>query len=115
MKLFSQFTHLVNEATGSRPLRWFINEKIRRYGTVTHFKIDNKTRTIEAEVMLKGELEPITITLAGYALERTHAGHALRFAEIKVSRIWMEALARDFLQKPLPLPAEAAKWLALVL
>ena len=109
--LFTRVVHRVNEGLGSLPVRAAANHFMKRYGYMTSLKIDSAAKVIEAEVMLKGETAPITVVVSGYTLD----GGVFRAREVKVSREWMEVLAKEVLAKGVPLPPEIGKWAGLVL
>jgi hypothetical protein len=78
---------------------------------MTSLKIDSAGKVIEAEVMLKGEKEAIRVEVRGYSLE----GGMFRAEGVKVSREWMEVLAREVLSKGVAVPEGMVKWAGLVL
>ena len=83
---------------------------------MTQLKIDPEHRTIDVELMFKGEREPIQIRLSDYSLCSTPDGGAFSAREISVSREWMNVLAEDLLKnRSIPVPASAMKWLKLAL
>lgn len=83
---------------------------------MTELKIDNVRKNIEVTVMLKGESSPIQIKCSQYDLKTDGEIGSLTVGDVSVSREWMNLLATEFLKnRPLPLPASAAKWLKLVL
>ncbi len=83
---------------------------------MTELTIDSDQKIITATLQLKGEKEPIFLRLTHYALETTDGVSTFRAGDVYLSREWMQTLAADFLQnQPLPLPAQAAKWLKMIL
>lgn len=79
---------------------------------MTSLRIDPASRTIEAELLLAGEKEPIRNVARGYEL--TPAGE-FRLGDITISRAWLDTLARDLIAKrPLQVPPEVTKWLKLI-
>lgn len=66
---------------------------LKKYGKMTKLQIDNESKTINAELDLKGEPERIRITLSKYRLTQAVGGNPL-FAPgtIEVSREWLDAL-----------------------
>ena len=91
-----------------------MNHTYARYGKMTELKIDEKAKTIDATVELKGEEEPIRVHVGGYVLDE--GAGTLTVGEVQVSREWMNALANQLLKgKAVPLPAGAVKWLKMVL
>jgi hypothetical protein len=96
--------------------RTFFNTTYARYGTMTQLKIDPERKTIDVELMLRGERDPIQIHLSDYSLCSTPNGGAFSAIDIRVSREWMNVLAEDLLKnRAIPVPASAMKWLKLAL
>jgi hypothetical protein len=116
MGLLDRAAKALDRMTGSAGPRMALNRRIERYGEVTELRIDGERRTIEAELRLRGEREPVRVRVGAYELGRDERGDFLVVREVAVSREWMQALARDHLEGvPLRLPAEAAKVLRLLL
>ena len=90
---------------------------LAKYGTMQNFSVDPQTRTIQVEMLLKGEKEPIQITLRGYEIVEPAGGRpALKIAQVSASREWLEVVLRQFVEgKPFELPAHAAPLLKLLL
>lgn len=92
--------------------RWKANQVLegKGYGTLLDLRLDPKSRTLEAKVLLKGEAEPLDLRL-GYSLG-TSGESTLRVDSFSCSRPWMEALARDLaVGREFPLPPRAATFL----
>lgn len=98
--------------------RQLFNYTYTRYGTMTQLKIDPEAKTIDIELLLKGEKEPIQIHLANYSIQPTPTGDGGIFSvsNVSVSREWMNTLANEALvNRSIPIPASAIKWLKLAL
>lgn len=111
MGLLSQMVRRVNQGLRGLPARMVGNRYLKRYGRMTVLKIDSAGKVIEAEVLLKGEQEPVRVELRGYSVE----GGVFRAEAVTVSRQWMEVLARELLGKGVALPAGMEKYVGLVL
>lgn len=97
-------------------LRLLLNRQYKRYGTMTQLRIDNVAKTVDVELMLQGEKEPISIHIGQYQLSASGESPTLTIGQITISRQWMEAIAADYLRgKPLPLDPHMAKWLGIIL
>ncbi|HVS73334.1 MAG TPA: hypothetical protein VHQ47_18910 [Phycisphaerae bacterium] len=107
----SRVVHRVNEGLGSLPVRAAGNHFMKRYGHMTSLKIDSAARTIDAELMLKGETGPILISLANYSLEEG----TFRAQAVRINREWMQLVAEDVLAKGVAVPGDLGKWLGMVL
>ena len=70
---------------------------LKKYGKMTKLQIDNKNRTIKAELDLKGEQERVQITLSNYRLiQEADRNPMLEPGTIEVSREWLNALFATF-------------------
>jgi hypothetical protein len=102
--------------TGPFAIRQFLNTRYRRFGQMTQLRIDNARKTIDIELLLEGEQEPITIYVPNYTFTPDSPAPTLTLADPKVSRPWLDRLAAELLaNRPLPIPANIANLLRLVL
>ncbi|MGN6368471.1 MAG: hypothetical protein ACTHN5_09440 [Phycisphaerae bacterium] len=114
MGIFEKLTHSVNRLTHWAGVRAYLNHEFRRYGHMTELKIDDEAKRIEVTVMLKGEKEPIHVHVDGYVLDAE--GGTVTVEEVRVSREWMDVLAKEVVKgRKLPLPEGMGKWAKLVL
>lgn len=73
---------------------------LKQYGALTSLKIDRESKTISAELELKGEREGVRIKLSNYRLIETE-GKNPQFepGAIEVSREWLNALLQTLTKK----------------
>ncbi len=96
--------------------RQFLNNYLEKYGSMLNFSVQPETKTIYAEILLKGEESPIKLTLSGYEISGSVDKPVLRVAKTEASREWMAVLLREFFEgKPIDLPPKAAPLLKLLL
>jgi hypothetical protein len=90
---------------------------LEKYGTMLNFSVHPETHTINVEMLLKGEKEPVQLTLRGYEIVEPEGGKpGFRVAEISASREWLEVALRQFVQgRTIELPPHAAHLLKLLL
>ena len=84
-----------------------VASRLEPYGRMLNLAIDSKTKKIRLEILLKGESEPVAITINEYQV--TSAGGADFFVikQASASREWINALLQDFaIDRKLPLPAK---------
>lgn len=74
-----------------------INAKISRYGEIDDFQIDSDNHRILMKIILKGEVEPILLTINRYELINIDEKDYLLIREISSSREWINLAAEDFL------------------
>ena len=83
---------------------------------MTQLKIDPQRKTIDIELSLRGEDNPIQIHISGYDLQPTSDGGDFTVANVNISREWMNLLAAEFLTgRPLHVPDDAMRWLKMAL
>ena len=96
--------------------RQFLNSYLEKYGTMLNFSVQPETKTIYAEILLKGEQSPIKLTLSGYEIGGTAEKPVLRVAKAEASREWLETVRREFVEgKAFDLPPKAAPLLKMLL
>jgi len=92
-----------------------INYKIKEFGEMLKFNLDSKTKTIELELMLDGEKEPLHVKINNYELREDGDKYYLVANDIITSRAWMNTVASQYLSgQKLEIPAEYAHMLKLV-
>jgi hypothetical protein len=111
--------HLLDKTKGqalSLAGKQFLAAYLGKYGNMLNFSVDPETRTISLEMLLKGEKEPVQLTLRGYEIMEPEGGKAaLRVAQVSASREWVEVALRHFVEgKSFELPAHAAQLLKLL-
>lgn len=115
----SLFKDLLNKTKGqavSLAGRQFLNSYLEKYGTMLNFSVQPDTKTIYAEILLKGEESSIKLTLGGYEIGGTADKPVLRIARTDASREWMATVLREFVEgKAIDLPPKAAPLLKLLL
>lgn len=67
-----------------------------RYGELLSLRVDSRSRTLSMEVMLRGETEAVAVEIGAYELDESDGVSKLIFRQIRVSRPWMEELARSY-------------------
>ena len=111
----SFFDRLKGQAV-SLAARQFLNSYLEKYGTMLNFSVQPETKSIDAEILLKGEQSPIKLTLSGYEIGGSAEKPTLRIAKVAASREWLEVVLREFVEgKPIDLPPKAAPLLKILL
>ena len=115
----SLFKNLLDKTKGqavSLASRQILNSYLAKYGTMLNFSVQPDTKTIDAEILLKGELAPIKVTLSGYEISGPADRPTLRVEKVAASREWLEVVLREFVEgKPIDLPSKAAPLLKILL
>ena len=73
---------------------------LKEYGKMTRLEIDKENKVISVDLELKGEKEPVRITLSNYRLIQ-EAGKNPLFepGTIEVSREWLDALLKTLVKR----------------
>jgi len=76
--------------------REYFNHHYRALGHMTKLQIDSANRHAKLELDLKGETQPLQITIGRYAVTSTGGKTFIEIEEITTSREWLTLLARQF-------------------
>lgn len=81
----------------SRAAKAYANNLISRYGSVEELTIDSKRRRIEVVVDLKGEANPIGVTIEKYDVVQDAGKTFVAVVDSSCTRPWLQAVMRDHL------------------
>ena len=88
---------------------------LKPYGTLTRLKLDTTNRSIEAELDLKGETQPVRIEVHEYELLEESGSSYVIIKSISTSREWLTTLARDFaVGRKFEIPESARPFLKMI-
>ncbi len=93
----SSLIHRAKEKALDATARLWLQQKLKRFGSMTSLHIDSKLKTIRLELELKGEPSPITVEVENYELLERNDEAFLRINKISTSREWMTVLLREFI------------------
>ena len=86
-----------------------INSQIKEYGEMLKLNLDSNNKSLEAEVMLEGEKEPLTVKIARYEMREEKGKHFLKINGVTTSRAWINTVATTYLEgKDFEISAEYA-------
>jgi hypothetical protein len=98
------------ESALSSAIKKLSEKYISRFGHIQSIEIDSSTRSLTAEVLLKGELEPITLKIKGFEIIHEGERHLIIPHSVSASRHWIDTALKDFLQgRAFDVPAVVAK------
>jgi len=93
-----------------------INYRIKGYGKMLKLNLDSKRKSIEMEVMLDGEHEPLSVHVRNYEMTEEDGKYLLKVYGVSTSRAWIDTIASSYLEgKSFEIPAEYAKMLKIVI
>ena len=94
----------------------FIESQIKEYGEVLKFNLDSKTKSIELEVMLEGEKEPLHVKVNRYEMSKENGNDYTVINDVVTSRAWINTVAAQYLQgKKFKVPSEYASLLKMMI
>ncbi len=106
----------MKDAALSKALKAAINHKVKAYGKMLKLNLDSNHKTIELELMLKGEKEPLHVKVNHYTLNEEHGSYNLFAKDIVTSRAWINTAAAQYLSgQKFKIPEEYAKLLKVVI
>jgi hypothetical protein len=88
---------------------------LKPYGTLTRLKLDTTARTIEADVELNGETQPVNLQVREYELRETEGRATVVLKDIHTSREWLTTLMNNFVvDREFNLPDSVKKFLPML-
>src|SRR3954467_6288304 len=101
--------HAARDAGASFLVERAVAHRLQPYGRMLNLSIDSKTKRIRLEILLKGETEPVTVTIDEYQLTTAAGAEFILIKKASASREWINALIQDFaIGKTIPLPTKYA-------
>ncbi|WP_457571734.1 hypothetical protein [Desulfovulcanus sp.] len=80
------------------------------------FELNSELKTIKFEVLLKGEIEPLMITINNYEIFTENDKYFIRAKEITTSREWINIIAEQYLKEQnFEIPEQFAKMLKIII
>jgi len=105
----------MKDAALSKGAQIAINSQIKEYGEMLKLNLDSTQKSIEMEVMLDGEHEPLKVHVEKYEMTEADGKHFLKVHGVTTSRAWINTVASSYLEgKTFEVPAEYAKMLKVV-
>jgi hypothetical protein len=93
---------------GEQLLRYYLRE----YGRVNTLNVNTRDKSVECEVLLNGESEPLRAELRDYSIEHHGEKSYISFKGVTTSREWINTLAgKYFVRRRFEIPGEYAKLL----
>jgi hypothetical protein len=94
----------------SSAMKILAQKHVSGFANINTIEIDSSNRSLMAEVLLKGESEPIVLTVVGYEIITKGEKRLFVPHEVSASRQWIDALAKEYLQgRAFEIPAPFAK------
>ncbi len=99
----------------AKGLALFIEYKLKGIGTMIECHLDSANRSLRFRLLLKGEKEPIDVTIGKFYIKPNENESVIELYDISASRAWITALAKEYIEgKPFALPQHIAKILHVI-
>lgn len=106
----------VKDSGASTAIQSWLARELADYGEVLDFRISSADRNAELHVLLKGEKEPLTVTIEKYEISSAGSEDFIIVKGAHASREWVNAVLRKFLiDKKHKIPAQYSSMAKLVL
>ena len=86
------------DALLSSGARKFMDSQIQEYGKVLKFNLDSKEKSMELEVMLEGEKEPLHVKINHYELQKEDEKDYITIKDVVTSRTWINTVASQYIE-----------------
>src|SRR5580692_8587280 len=96
-KILKTAGSLVPDSVVAKSAREYFNRNYSSIGVMTGLQIDSTNRRASATLELKGETQPIQVTVERYELSVSEGKTFIELKEVTASREWLTALARQAL------------------
>jgi len=117
--MLNRFQNIISQnkdKATSHAVKHAFNYKLKEIGEMLNFKMDSKNKTIEFEVLLEGEKEPLSINVQNYEITQEGEKFFLIAKDITTSRKWINVIASQYLSgKQFEIPSEYISILKLVM
>ena len=108
--------HTLRDKTVSKCAAYLFNARIKEFGNLLAFELNSKKRTIEMEIILKGETEPLHVLIRNYKIIQEGEKSFITAEQIDTSREWINTAVERYSKKlHLEIPAEYAKIAAMLI
>ena len=95
--MFKKILHKSKDIALSSTLKTVINNKLKKFGTVSYLTLNTKDKKIELTIGLKGELEPLQVVVHRYEIKEIEEKYYLVAYDIETSREWINLVAKEYI------------------
>jgi hypothetical protein len=107
--------HRLKDRALSRGIAFLLNTRMERFGRVLRLELDTRSKSIEMELELRGEREPLHLRVERYIIRREGDRYLLVGEGIVTSREWINHLLETHLGEPsIEIPERYAKMLTAI-
>ena len=90
---------------------YFNNSDLQEYGKMLKLEIDSANKTAKMEVHLKGENEPLNVTIGNYSATSNGDDGIFLLKDVNTSKEWMKSVIKNIFKGEIshPVPASIVK------
>jgi hypothetical protein len=115
-RTFTRWLHDRKDASVSFVLEKAMQNRLEKFGRVLELRIDTRRSTFFVELLLKGEKEPLTLTIEEYQINDEGGQTWITVKKCTASREWLCIAIEEYLvNKPFPIPKQYAGWAKMLL
>ena len=105
----------IKDKTLSVTVKIAINNYIKEYGEMFKFNLNSVDKSIEIELMLKGERDTLTVNINRYEIIEKDNKYFIKIDGVQTSREWINTIASTQLEgKRFEIPEDYAKMLNII-
>jgi hypothetical protein len=86
----------VKDSGAAAAIRAWLSREMADYGEVLDFKLDSRARSAHLHVLLKGERDPLAVTIEGYEFGGAGGQEYVIVQRAHASRPWVNAVLKNF-------------------
>ncbi|MCX7059325.1 MAG: hypothetical protein QE272_02785 [Nevskia sp.] len=87
----------VKDSAIAMSLKAYVNDKLSAYGEIVDVSIDTAVSRLTARALLKGERDPVTVTVERYEIETEGEDRYIKLKTFTSSRTWLTQLLNKLL------------------
>lgn len=94
----SDLARSARDKAATKALEMLGRRLVGPYGRLLGIRLDSRARSLDADLLLRGEEAPVTLSVLQYSFHTEEGRLFVRADRVTASREWMAALAEGFLQ-----------------
>lgn len=112
MGLFRDMAKRGKDLALSSTVQKIVEKHVSPFGKLLSFKLDMSAGSMEALVLLKGETDPVSVSIRKFEIIQKDDGSYVIIRDMEASREWIAAASREYiLDRRIRIPEAAAKML----
>ncbi len=106
----------IKDSVVSSAVKTWLNSNYEEYAKMLNFNLDSDEKTIDMDILLRGEEEPIHINIGHYELTQDSGEYYISVDSITASREWIEVFANNLIAgKMFKVPSNYANMISMLI